>query len=159
MSSVVERFFAYGHPAVTATHRSTFEITAEEEMTPAGTCIIAVRSGKGARDLSREFRSLLCTQGSNLTTTLTCREFLVTIQSMGNPHLALDHPTDLVWRRSSFACGRTIGTYSDFTASTLPRALIALLRTGERIGVELRVEAGRQSPDVEGGISFLDKMI
>jgi hypothetical protein len=144
MSSAVERFSAYGHPAVTATHRSTFEITAEEEMTPAGTCIIAVRSEKGARDLSEEFRSLIRHPGASLTTTLACREVTVTIRSSGAFGLTLEHQTDLVWRRSSFVCGRTIGTYSDSVAATLPRDLITLLQNRERLEIELRVEAGDQ---------------
>jgi len=142
MSSAVERFRAYGHPDVSSTHPSTFEITAEEQMTPAGSCIIAVRSEKGARDLSPEFRALLQKQGSCLVTSLTCRDVSVTVRSSGTPLLTLDHPTDMVWRRSSFTCGRTIGTYSDHTAATLPRELIRLLRAGECLEVVLMVESG-----------------
>ncbi len=140
MARAVERFSAFGHPEVTATHRTTFEITAEEHLSPSGTCILAVRSEKGAADLSDRFRELMQSPGCRLTTELRCREITATVTSSGSPDLLLDHPTDLVWRRSSFTCGRTIGLYSDFTAGTLPRELIALLKHGERLDVTLTAE-------------------
>jgi hypothetical protein len=139
MSSAVERFRAYGHPNVTATHRSTFEITAEEDLTQAGSCIIAVRSEKGAADLSREFSELLRVPGSQLETVLMCGGVIVTIRSSASPACTLDHQTDLVWRRSAFTCGRTIGIYSDYTAALLPREMITWLQHEEPLDVQLTV--------------------
>lgn len=141
MPRAVERFSAYGHPEVTATHQSTFEITAEEHLSPTGTCIIAVRSEKGAADLSARFKDMLRSPGCQLITVLECGDTRVTITSSGSPDLLLDHPTDLVWRRSSFTCGRTIGLYSDHTAMTLPREMISLLKRGERVDVTLTAES------------------
>jgi uncharacterized protein len=140
MARAVEQFSAYGHQEVTATHRTTFEITAEEHLTQMGTCIIAVRSEKGAADLSPCFRELMQSSRCRLITELRCRDIAVTITSSGSPGLLLDHLTDLVWRRSSFTCGRTIGLYSNHTAGTLPRDLIVLLRLGERLDVTLTAE-------------------
>jgi len=140
MARAVEQFSAYGHQEVTATHRTTFEITAEEHLTQTGTCIIAVRSEKGAADLSPYFRELMQSSRCRLITELRCRDIVVIITSSGSPGLLLDHSTDLVWRRSSFTCGRTIGLYSTHTAGTLPRDLISLLKLGERLGVTLTAE-------------------
>jgi hypothetical protein len=56
--------------------------------------------------------------------------------------MLLSHPTDLVWRRSSFVCDRTIGIFSDRTARTLPRPLIVRLSEGDDLRVELTVTAG-----------------
>jgi len=158
MPSVVERFSAYGHPDVTATHRSTFEITTDEHLTSAGTCIIAVRSEKGAADLSPEFGELLRTPGFGLVTCLSCGNTAATIRSCGSPDLALNHQTDLVWRRSSFTCGRTIGLYSDHTAATIPRDMITLLRGGERLDVILTVISDplHQMGTVDAGMAWLD---
>lgn len=141
MARAEEHFSAYGHPFVTATHRSTFEITAEEHLSPAGSCIIAVRSEKSAAELSPALSALLTIPGSTLTTLLTCDDISVTIHSSGSPALCLDHPTDLVWRRSAFTCGRTIGIYADKTAASLPRELIDLLREERRLDVTLIAEA------------------
>jgi hypothetical protein len=140
MERAVERFSAYGHEQVTATHPTTFEITAEEHLSAAGSCIIAIRSEKGAADLSDDFHALVQSPGSRLVTVLTCRDIMATVTSDCSPALVLDHPTDLVWRRSSFTCGRTIGIYSDHTAATLPREMIRLLARGERLDVHLTVE-------------------
>jgi hypothetical protein len=140
MERAVEHFSAWGHPLVTATHRTTFEITAEDHLSASGSCIIAVRSEVGAADLSDRFCTLLRMPGSTLKTDLVCRDTWVTVRSSGSADLVLDHPTDLVWRRSAFTCGRTIGVYSDHTAVTLPRDLIHLLVQEERLDVTMTVE-------------------
>jgi uncharacterized protein len=140
MPRAVERFSAFGHPEVTATHKTTFEITTEKHLSPSGNCIIAVRSEKGAADLSDQFREQMRSPGCRLITELRCREVEVTVISLSSPNLPLDHQTDLVWRRSSFTCGRTIGLYSDYTAVMLPRELITLLKLGERLDITLTAE-------------------
>ncbi len=74
-----------------------------------------------------------------LVTTLRCGDLEVVVRSEGHPGLALDHPTDLVWRRSEHVCGRTIGIHSDCVARTLPRELVERLRAGEALEAELVV--------------------
>jgi hypothetical protein len=49
----------------------------------------------------------------------------------------MDHPADMVWRKSPFVCGRTIGILSDRVALTLPRELIAHLARGKEMVVTL----------------------
>lgn len=41
MKTVQIRFTAKGHPHMRISHKSTFEITKDEEVTPAGDCIVA----------------------------------------------------------------------------------------------------------------------
>jgi Uncharacterized protein conserved in archaea len=53
--------------------------------------------------------------------------------------MTFDHPTDLVWRRSDFVCGRTIGVGSDYVARTLPRELIEILSGGAEMSVIMTV--------------------
>ena len=53
--------------------------------------------------------------------------------------MTLDHPTDLVWRKSDYVCGRTVGIRSDATARDLPRELIVLLQEGAELVVEMTV--------------------
>ena len=135
-----EYLIAHGHQNITATHHTTFEITKEEELSLAGSCIIAVGSSKGALDLSRSFRDALQQPGCRLYTTLTCGPHEVCIKSQGDPDLTLEHPADLVWRRSSFTCDRTIGIYTDFTAQNLPRDMIHMLAGGAELNVLLVAE-------------------
>jgi uncharacterized protein len=128
-----------GHALVSARHPTTFELTAEPDLTAAGDCIIGVGADKGAADLSEEFRSALRREEAVLVTTLRCGELEVVIRSEGHPGLVLDHPTDLVWRRSAHLCGRTIGIRSDCVARTLPREFVKRLQAGAALEAELVV--------------------
>ncbi|MHC1626432.1 MAG: DUF371 domain-containing protein [Methanoculleaceae archaeon] len=128
-----------GHPAITATHRSTFEVTRDPDMSPAGDCIIGVAADRGAADLPERFRRLLCNDIAILVTRLHIGGCVVEIHGRGSSRMTLTHPTDLVWRRSGYICDRTVSIFTDHTARTLPRPLIAALREGERMDVELSV--------------------
>ncbi len=129
-----------GHPLVRGTHPTTFEVTKERELTSRGDCIICVAADKGAAALSPAFRRVLANDRAVLTTRLSAGDVSVEVRSRGSAAFTLDHPTDLVWRRSGFVCGRTVGIHSDFVARTLPRELVRLLRQGEEMVVELVAE-------------------
>jgi hypothetical protein len=113
-----------GHPHVTGTHPTTFELTAEDHLTKGGNCIIGIAADKGCAGLSPEFKHVLAHDDAVLFTRLKCEGTSAEIKSRGSAYLAFSHPTDMVWRRSSFVCGRTIGIMSDHVAATLPRGLI-----------------------------------
>jgi hypothetical protein len=139
----VEVVTARGHPLVAGTHPTTFEVTRAEHLSHAGDCIIAIGADKAAADLSPAFRSAIRKPGSVLTTHLSCRDIEYEVTSLGHPDFVLDHEEDLVWRRSSYIDGRTIGIHSDATARSLPRDLVALLRDGARLVVTMTV-TGRE---------------
>lgn len=141
MMEAVEVIHCRGHENVLGLHKSTFEITKESELSPQGDCIIGVSADKGAADLSPEFRELMAKDGARLTAVFSAGGVEVTVTSDGGSGISLTHPTDLVWRRSSFVCPRTIGIYSDATAALLPRELIEVLKTGAEMTVTLKVEA------------------
>jgi len=128
-----------GHPLVLGTHPTTFEVTCEEHLTGNGNCIIGVCADKGCAGLSTDFRQVLAHDDAVLVTRLSAGNAESEVRSRGSAHLTLDHPTDLVWRRSTFTCGRTIGICSDHVAATLSRELIAALRNGEEMIVTLTV--------------------
>lgn len=128
-----------GHPLVSARHPTTFEITTEEHLTEYGHCIIGVEAEKGARDLSEEFRHILCHDDATLTTVLACGAVMAEVRSQGSAALTLDHPTDLVWRKSRFTCGRTVGILSDTVAADLPQELVNCLRERDTMVVTMTV--------------------
>ena len=131
---------ARGHPHVRALHRTTFEITKEKDLTLYGDCIIAIGADKGAKDLSHAFRTTLCSNGATLKTEILCEDLAIAVHSVGGPGLSLLHPTDLVWRKSTFCCARTIGNGSDVVALSISRDMIALLRSGAQVSIELVAE-------------------
>jgi hypothetical protein len=127
----------HGHPLVSATHPTTFEVTMEEALTKNGHCIIGTASDKGAAGFLPYFREVLCHDDAELVTTLACGGIEVVVHSRGSSAMTLDHPTDLVWRKSRFVCGRTIGIASDHVAATLPKELLARLRAGRPLVVTM----------------------
>ena len=132
---------ARGHPLVQGTHRTTFEVTRDETLTPSGDCIIGIGADKGAADLDPGLKAVLRDGRAVLTTRLTAGGVTVEVRSRGSAALTLDHPADLVWRRSDFISDRTVGIRSDHTAATLPREFIEALRRGEDLVVELEAES------------------
>ncbi|MFZ2075051.1 MAG: DUF371 domain-containing protein [Methanoregula sp.] len=128
-----------GHSLVLGNHPTTFEVTCGEHLSENGNCIIGIAADKGCAGLSGEFRNILAHDDAVLVTRLFAGGIGSEVRSRGSVHLTLDHPTDIVWRRSTFTCGRTIGICSDRVAATLPRELIAALRNGEEMTVTLTV--------------------
>ena len=128
-----------GHPLVLGTHPTTFEVTCENHLTKNGNCIIGIAADKGCRGLSAEFKRVLCQDDAVLVTRLSCDGIFAEVRSQGSSRFTLDHPTDMVWRRSTFVCGRTIGILSDHVAATLPKPLMANLAAGKEMIVTLTV--------------------
>jgi hypothetical protein len=139
MMRIYEEIDAKGHPLISATHKTTFEITKEPHLTPTGDCIIGVAANKAVSDLSSEFQSSLAHDDAILKTTLICEEYEIVVTAQGSSQMSFTHATDLVWRRSRFVCERTIAIQSDMTAVLLPRDFIFALKQGARLSVCLEV--------------------
>jgi hypothetical protein len=126
-----------GHPLVLGTHPTTFEVTREVHLTKKGNCIIGIAADKGCGGLSVAFKGVLANDDAILITRLSSEDVMFEVKSRGSSQFTLDHPTDMVWRRSSFTCGRTIGILTDQVAATLPKELIANLVAGKEMIVTL----------------------
>jgi len=131
---------ARGHPLIQGIHPTTFEVTRDETLTLSGDCIIGVAADKGAADLDPGLKAVLCDDRAVLTTRLIAGGRTVEVRSRGSAALTLDHPADLVWRRSDFVSDRTVGIHADRVAAGLPREFIEALRRGEELVVELEAE-------------------
>ena len=125
--------YCRGHPLVLGSHPTTFEVTREDYLTKKGNCIIGIVADKGCSELSPAFKNVIAHDDAILITRLSCGGVTVEVKSRGSSLLTLDHPTDMVWRRSSFVCGRTIGIMTDYVAATLPKPLIMNLIEGKEM--------------------------
>jgi hypothetical protein len=134
---VQEIIHCRGHPLVIGNHPTTFEVTTEDHLTKNGNCIIGISADKGCAGLSAAFKRVLANEDAVLITRLSSVDVTFRVKSHGSSRFTLDHPTDLVWRRSSFVCGRTVGILSDHVAADLPKALIANLVAGKEMIVTL----------------------
>ncbi len=129
---------AWGHPKITATHPTTFMVTTDPEITPKGNCVIGVRSDMSASTLPSELRDVL-RSGEELLITLEVGNKIEKVRARGHPSLVLDHPTDLVVRKSNFVCGRTLAINADKSAADLSRSLITALHRPEA-RLRIRIE-------------------
>nr|MDO8078362.1 DUF371 domain-containing protein [Candidatus Freyarchaeota archaeon] len=142
MRIATEVLYARGHPNVSAKHRTTLEVTAMEELTPRGDCIVAVASSKGAEQLSERFKKLARNENSRITMTIEADNLTETIRGYGDPRLTFSHPHDLVVRKSTYCNDRTVMIKADKAAIDLDRKLVELLKNPEkRVRITLRVEA------------------
>jgi uncharacterized protein len=127
----------HGHSLILGTHPTTFEVTCEDHLTQNGNCIIGIAADRGCAGLSPAFKGVLAHDDAVLVTSLICDGIVAEIRSRGSSQLTLDHPADMVWRKSPYVCGRTIGILSDTAALTLPRELIANLASGKEMVVTM----------------------
>ncbi|MCD1293609.1 DUF371 domain-containing protein [Methanocella sp. CWC-04] len=144
---------ARGHKNVTATHRSTFEITKDEEISPSADCIIAVSADRSVSGLSDGFRSLLACDDAFITAVITSGDHSDTVTGWGSKDMTLSDTHSAVFRVSDFVCPRTIMIYADKPASRLDRGLVSSLSAGNEVTIELTVEK-RERPKPSMDILF-----
>ena len=141
MKTVTVVFSACGHENVLATHKTTVEVTKEKHLTKQGDCILAVDATKAADDLPEEFKQAAKKQGATITATFQVGELVEVVKAKGSPLLTFVHPTDLVIRKSSFVCGRTLAIHADKAAKDLSRKLVEKLKDSkQQVTVTLAVE-------------------
>jgi hypothetical protein len=137
----VEVVYARGHPNIKANHRTTLQITKETSLTKRGNCIIAVAATKAAQDLDPKFKQTAQNPKAKITITIEANNMKETIRAQGNPKLSFTHPTDLVIRKSSYTCGRTLAVQADKAAKDLPKQLREKLRNPkQKVKVTLTAE-------------------
>jgi len=130
---LTELIIAHGHKNVKATHKSTFEITKDEELSDRGDCIIAVSADKGLFDLKPKFKELLRRENARLTIVIDAGGVAEIVKAFGSPRLSLSHPTDIVVRKSDYTCHRTLAVKADKAACDLSRVLVGKLKNSKQV--------------------------
>lgn len=131
---------ARGHPHVTGKHRSTFEVTRDEEISTAADCIIAVGADKGAASLSEAFKEAAARDDAFITCTIESGGARDVVTGWGSKAMAFTVGDSMVFRVSDYVCGRTVMIYADKAAARLDRQLIGRLAEGNKAIIELMVE-------------------
>ena len=131
-----------GHQSILSLHPTTLEITKEGRLTKSGTCIIGVWSDKGCADLSKRLKKEISRDGSRLIIDLEVGENEFIIAARGGAQLPLNHPQDIVIRKSNFHCPRTVALESSAAAIDIPRRIVEELKNPRtrgtlRFGVQL----------------------
>lgn len=126
----VDRIEARGHRNIRATHRSTFEITREDTLTPRGDCIVAVSADKALKDLDPTIGDKI-RSGWAVAVLISVDRLWDLAIGHGDPGLELKDPVRVVVRKSTYISANTLMIRSDKAALDLKRDLIDLLRRGE----------------------------
>jgi hypothetical protein len=138
---LVEEIVARGHPNVLGTHRMTFEITKDRDLSKRGDCVIGVGANKGPNEFSSEFKEACRREGARVAVRLEASRIVEVIHGLGNQHLTFTHPKEMVGRKSSFTSDRTIMIRADKAACDLNRELVEALRSpNTRLTVRILVE-------------------
>lgn len=138
---MAERIIAHGHRNVTGRHRTTLEVTKDEEISKKADCIIGVRADKGLKDLSEVFKSRAKSSHATIGVTIIVGDLQEKITGKGHPKLTFSHETDMVIRKSAFICERTLMIKADKSAREIGREMIERLKDpGQKIEVLVDVE-------------------
>jgi hypothetical protein len=141
MNLVTVVFYAHGHKNIVATHTTTFEITKEAALTRQGDCIIAVGATRAAIGLPIEFKQAARREGARITITVEANELKEVVKAWGSPKLTFTHSTDLVVRKSSYVCNRTLAIGADKAARDFSRKLVEKMKDpNQEMTVTLTVE-------------------
>ncbi len=136
-----EYICANGHDLITAKHETTFEFTKDEFLTNRGDCIIAV-GAKGTAELSENFKRLASINSAKITVKMEVDGINEMAVGQGNRELKFNHPTDMVVRKSSYICPRTLMIRSNKSALDLDREFIKRLKNSKaKINIVIIVEA------------------
>lgn len=132
---------ARGHENVSAQHTSTFELTSENYLTPAGDCILGIGADRVPADFDPAFVRACQDHTATIIATLRAAGHTDTIRGRGHPDLAFTSERSLVGRTSTHVDDRTVLVDADRAAAELDRTLVAALADGAALELVLSVSA------------------
>jgi hypothetical protein len=127
---------AYGHPNIKATHKTTIEITKDSYLTGRGDCILGINADKGLRDL-KEF--LDQNKKRRIQVDLVVEDLVESIRGYLDPRLTFSDENDIVIRKSSYVCDRTLMIQADKSAAEINRKIVRKLKEGKEMILRVSV--------------------
>ncbi|MDR5671866.1 DUF371 domain-containing protein [Halalkaliarchaeum sp. AArc-GB] len=147
--ALTETIRARGHENVRGEHESTFEVTSDDWLTPAGDCILAVEADRTPAEFSPEFVEACRSREATITARLEvtpvgsndgAEPLVETITGRGDPELTFESDRSLVGRTSDYVDDRTVLVEADSAAVDVDRELVAALAAGAEATLTLSVE-------------------
>ncbi|PSQ22538.1 DUF371 domain-containing protein [Halobacteriales archaeon QS_9_67_17] len=130
---------ARGHEHVRAEHASTWELTSDDWLTPAGDCILGVETDTVPADFDDAFVAACQDSDAVIEATLHVDGHEQVIEGSGHPDLTFADDRSLVARTSDYIDDRTVMLDADAAAADVDRALIDALADGADLECVLRV--------------------
>ncbi len=107
-------------------------VTTDEHLSKEGDCILAVRAEKGLDDLLPDLKEIIRNEEAEVVFIMEASGQKLVVRGRGHPGLTLTSPSDMVIRKSSFICDRTLMIKADIAASNIPSEFFQLLRGHNR---------------------------
>ena len=136
---MIFKIFSKGHRNVTSHHKSTFEITKDEEIGPTADCIVGVDMDKTMLDFPQEFKDKIANSNTKIIVELKTENGHDEITGFGHEDLTLTHPTDIVIRKSDYVCSRTLMIGANKAAKDLDGDLIDDLKNEKIMEVTIKL--------------------
>ncbi|AFK18574.2 DUF371 domain-containing protein [Haloferax mediterranei ATCC 33500] len=135
---------ARGHEHVSAEHASTFEVTSDDWLTPAGDCILAIDADRTPADFDPEFVGACQSHDATIDVTVRVEAgedtYEQTVSGRGHPELTFDGDRSIVFRTSDYVDDRTGVVGAEHAAEGFDRDLVSALTDGADLTVTIEVE-------------------
>ncbi len=134
------RVYARGHDNVTARHESTFELTADDWLTPAGDCILAVEADTAPAGFPEPFVEACRSAAATVRVELRAAGHSQTVTASGDERLTFNSERSVVVRTSDYVDDRTVAVAADAAAADIDRDIVAALAKEGDLEATFRVE-------------------
>ena len=124
-----------GHENIRSLHKKTIEITKNTKLTPSGDCIIGVKAVSGCKDIPDKIKKKIKKSNTKIVFSILVNGEKFEINGEGHKELKLLHPSDIVLRKSSFKCPRTLAINCDKSSEDIPRKIIHHLQNPKSKGI------------------------
>ena len=130
----------HGHEHVSAEHASTFELTSDDYLTPAGDCILGIEADRAPADFDSAFVEACQSTDATITMTFEAGGQETTVTGRGHPDLTFESDRSAVGRTSDYVDDRTVMVGADRAATGFDRDLVTALADGAELTVTFAVE-------------------
>ncbi len=129
LGEMKDEIIAWGHENITARHRTTLEVTKEENLTLRGDCIIGVKADKAIRDIDERIKEWL-RAGNRIEIEIILPQYGLkdSLVGFGSRDMTFEHKTDIVVRKSDYVCERTLAIRANKAAKDIDREIVKLLK-------------------------------
>lgn len=125
----------HGHKNIRSLHPKTIEITTEPDLTLNGDCIVGVDTSYGCNDIPEQMKNLMRDSKSEILFTISVKDISFKVKGSGHENLILTNPHDIVIRKSSFICPRTLAIHCNLASDSIPRQMIKTLQNPDSRGI------------------------
>jgi hypothetical protein len=131
---------ATGHGNVRGEHASTFEVTTDDWLTPAGDCILGIEADRAPAEFDPGFVEACRDPGATIVATFEADGHVDRVAGSGHPDLTFEDGRSMVGRTSEYVDDRTVMVGAEKAAADFDRELVAALAEGAELTVTIRVE-------------------